>query len=277
VHDDDGETLLYRNLAHRLPAALSVFGIQPERRARIPLAHLSIEAMAAAYVKTVRAEQPDGPYLLGGMCAGGLIAFEMARQLQAAGAVVEPVLMMDSATPQALRRDVENAQRSSRLREAVAAARAGRGALGGLVAAAGVVARKVAGRIAWELHKRRSQSGDDRRLATLRQVLAGNGEWPAAEPSLDFRAIYNYAEHAYRPPPSAISAVLLRASAGTGNDMPYREVFADPTLGWADVARDLVVVDVEGGHASMLQEPQAASLAGAILPYVAGQPMRAAA
>ncbi|MFL6624911.1 MAG: HAD-IIIC family phosphatase [Vitreoscilla sp.] len=277
VHDGDGETLLYRNLAHRLPAALSVYGIQPERRARIPLAHLSIEEMAASYVKTMRAEQPDGPYLLGGMCAGGLIAFEMARQLQAQGAVVERVLMMDSATPQAQRRDIEGAQRSSRLREAVAAARAGRGALGGLVAAAGVVARKVAGRIAWEFHKRRTQSDDDRRLATLRQVLAGNGEWPASEPSLDFRAIYNHAEHAYRPPPAAISVVLLRATAGSGNDIPYREVFADPTLGWAGVVRDLVVVDVEGGHASMLQEPQAASLASAILPHVAGQPSRTAA
>ncbi|MFL6677106.1 MAG: thioesterase domain-containing protein, partial [Burkholderiaceae bacterium] len=277
VHDGDGETLLYRNLAHRLPAALSVYGIQPERRARIPLAHLSIEEMAASYVKTVRAEQPDGPYLLGGMCAGGLIAFEMARQLQAQGAVVERVLMMDSATPQAQRRDIEGAQRSSRLREAVAAARAGRGALGGLVAAAGVVARKVAGRIAWEFHKRRTQSDDDRRLATLRQVLAGNGEWPASEPSLDFRAIYNHAEHAYRPPPAAVSVVLLRATAGSGNDIPYREVFADPTLGWAGVVRDLVVVDVEGGHASMLQEPQAASLASAILPHVAGQPSRTAA
>lgn len=277
VHDGDGETLLYRNLAHRLPAALSVYGIQPERRARIPLAHLSIEEMAASYVKTMRAEQPDGPYLLGGMCAGGLIAFEMARQLQAQGAVVERVLMMDSATPQAQRRDIEGAQRSSRLREAVAAARAGRGALGGLVAAAGVVARKVAGRIAWEFHKRRTQSDDDRRLATLRQVLAGNGEWPASEPSLDFRAIYNHAEHAYRPPPAAVSVVLLRATAGSGNDIPYREVFADPTLGWAGVVRDLVVVDVEGGHASMLQEPQAASLASAILPHVAGQPPRTAA
>jgi thioesterase domain-containing protein len=277
VHDGDGETLLYRNLAHRLPAALSVYGIQPERRARIPLAHLSIEEMAASYVKTVRAEQPDGPYLLGGMCAGGLIAFEMARQLQAQGAVVERVLMMDSATPQAQRRDIEGAQRSSRLREAVAAARAGRGAVAGLVAAVGVVARKVAGRIAWEFRKRRTQSDDDRRLATLRQVLAGNGEWPASEPSLDFRAIYNHAEHAYRPPPAAVSAVLLRATAGSGNDIPYREVFADPTLGWAGVVRDLVVVDVEGGHASMLQEPQAASLASAILPHVAGQPSRTAA
>ncbi|HEY9023283.1 MAG TPA: thioesterase domain-containing protein, partial [Burkholderiaceae bacterium] len=277
VHDGDGETLLYRNLANRLPAALSVFGIQPERRARIPLAHLSIEEMAASYVKTVRAEQPEGPYLLGGMCAGGLIAFEMARQLQAEGAVVERVLMMDSATPQAERRDIENAQRSSRLREAVAAARAGRGAIGGWIAAAGVVVRKVAGRVAWEFEKRRTQAEDARRLATLRRVLTGGGEWPASEPSLDFRAIYNHAEHAYRPPPSAVSAVLLRATAGSGDDIPYREVFADPTLGWAGVARDLVVIDVEGGHASMLQEPQAAALARAIVPHLGAAALRAAA
>jgi thioesterase domain-containing protein len=277
VHDGDGETLLYRNLAHRLPAAVSVYGIQPERRARIPLAHLSIEDMAASYVKAVRAEQPEGPYLLGGMCAGGLIAFEMARQLQADGAVVERVLMMDSATPQAQRRDIENARRSSRLREAVAAARADRGAVAGLAAAARVVARKLAGRLAWEWRKRRQQAQDDRRLAMLRQVLAGGGEWPASEPSLDFRAIYNHAERAYRPSPSAVSAVLLRATAGSGDDTPYREMFVDPTLGWAGIARDLSVVDVEGGHASMLQEPQAASLARVIQPLLAGPAMRAAA
>ena len=268
VHDGDGETLLYRNLANRLPASMSVFGIQPERRARIPLAHLTIEQMAASYVRTVRAEQPDGPYLLGGMCAGGLIAFEMARQLQADGAAVERVLMMDSATPQAERRDVETAQRSSRLHEALAAARQGRGAIGGALAAAGVVARKVVGLVAWEISKRRTQARDRRSLETLKRVLAEGGEWPATLHSLDFRAIYNHAEHAYRPQPSAVAAVLLRATEGTGNDIPYVRVFKDPALGWAPIVRDLLVVDVEGGHASMLQEPQAASLVGAILPHV---------
>ena len=277
VHDGDGETLLYRNLANRLPAAMSVFGIQPERRTRIPLAHLSVEEMAASYVKTVRAEQPEGPYLLGGMCAGGLIAFEMARQLQASGAVVERVLMMDSATPQAQRRDVVTAQRSSRLREAVAAARAGRGAVGGALAAAGVVARKVAGVVSYEIGRRRAQARDRRRLETLRRVLAEGGEWPAAEPSLDFRAIYNHAEHAYRPPPSEVAALLIRATAGSGNDMPYVQVFKDPALGWAGVVRDLAVVDVDGGHASMLQEPQVASLATAILPHVLGPAVKEAA
>jgi len=277
VHDGDGETLLYRNLANRLPAAMSVFGIQPERRTRIPLAHLAIEEMAASYVKTVRAEQPEGPYLLGGMCAGGLIAFEMARQLQASGALVERVLMMDSATPQAERRDIVTAHRSSRFREAIASARAGRGVVGGALAVAGVVARKVAGVLSYEISRRRAQARDRGRIETLRRVLAEGGEWPASEASLDFRAIYNHAEHGYRPPPSEVSAVLIRATAGSGNDMPYVQVFKDPTLGWSGVVRDLAVVDVDGGHASMLQEPQAASLAAAILPHVLGPAVKEAA
>ena len=277
VHDGDGETLLYRNVANRLPASISVYGIQPERRTNIPLTFLSIEAMAASYVKTVRAEQPDGPYLLGGMCAGGLIAFEMARQLQAAGAVVERVVMMDSATPQAERRDIVTAQRSSRFRDAITQARLGRGLVGGALAAAGVVARKVVGLVAYEIGTRRQQARDRQRIATLQRVLADGSEWPGSMPGLDFRAIYNHAEHAYRPVPSDVAAVLVRATEGVDNDIPYVKVFKDPTLGWAQLVRDLVVLDVEGGHASMLQEPQAAGLVSAILPHVGGPALRAAA
>jgi FkbH-like protein len=277
VHDGDGETLLYRNLANRLPASMSVFGIQPERRARIPLAHLSIEEMAESYVRTVRAEQPAGPYLLGGMCAGGLIAFEMARQLQACGAAVERVLMMDSAMPHAPRRDIVTAQRSSRLREAMTAARQGRGAVGGAVAVLAVVGRKLAGVLSYEIGKRRAQARDRRRLDTLRRVLADGGEWPASLPGMDFRAIYNHAEEAYRPSRSGVPALLIRATEGSGNDIPYVQVFKEPDLGWGAIASDLVVVDVEGGHASMLQEPQAASLVAAILPHMAEPPLGAAA
>jgi len=51
----------------------------------------TIEAMAAEHVATLRAFQPHGPYLLGGLCNGGLIAVEIARQLIALG---EPVGMV---------------------------------------------------------------------------------------------------------------------------------------------------------------------------------------
>ncbi len=55
-----------------------------------------IKALAAHYVDEIRTVQPEGPYLLGGVCSGGVVAFEMAQQLQAQGqkvallALVEP-------------------------------------------------------------------------------------------------------------------------------------------------------------------------------------------
>ncbi len=51
--------------------------------------------MATAHIKSMRAVQPEGPYLLGGWCNGGLVAYEMARQLHAAGQTVDMLLLMD--------------------------------------------------------------------------------------------------------------------------------------------------------------------------------------
>jgi Thioesterase domain len=57
---------------------------------------LTFEAMAAAYVESMRAVQPEGPYFLGGFCGGGLIAVEMAHQLRAAGQEVEFLLLIEA-------------------------------------------------------------------------------------------------------------------------------------------------------------------------------------
>ena len=72
--------------------------------AGVPLAHARIEDMAAFYIDQVRKKQPHGPYRLGGMCAGGVIAYEMASQLVRAGESVELVAILDAATPQAAKR-----------------------------------------------------------------------------------------------------------------------------------------------------------------------------
>ena len=55
--------------------------------------------MAARYIDAVRAVRPDGPYLLGGWSTGGVVAFEMARQLQTSGAQVAMVALLDSVAP----------------------------------------------------------------------------------------------------------------------------------------------------------------------------------
>jgi pimeloyl-ACP methyl ester carboxylesterase len=55
----------------------------------------SFEAMAAAYIASLRAIQPEGPYQLVGFCGGGLIAFEMAQQLLAQGQEVDLLVMVE--------------------------------------------------------------------------------------------------------------------------------------------------------------------------------------
>jgi thioesterase domain-containing protein len=59
----------------------------------------TIEAMAADRVAHVRREIANGPYLLAGHCAAGLVALEMARQLRAEGEDVPIVVIIDTRAP----------------------------------------------------------------------------------------------------------------------------------------------------------------------------------
>ncbi len=57
---------------------------------------LTIEAMATKNLEAIRRIQPQGPYLLGGYCIGGLVAYEMAQQLTAQGERIDLLLLVDS-------------------------------------------------------------------------------------------------------------------------------------------------------------------------------------
>jgi Thioesterase domain len=55
----------------------------------------TLEGMAATYIKAMRTVQPEGPYLLGGFCGGGLIAYEIAQQLHMAGQEVDLLVLIE--------------------------------------------------------------------------------------------------------------------------------------------------------------------------------------
>jgi thioesterase domain-containing protein len=55
--------------------------------------------MAAAYVQEIQKQQTHGPYFLGGVCLGGVVAYEMAQQLTTAGESVALVALIDSHMP----------------------------------------------------------------------------------------------------------------------------------------------------------------------------------
>jgi aspartate racemase len=62
-----------------------------------------VEDLAALYIKEMRSLQPEGPYFLGGLSFGGIIAYEMARQLAAQGQNVALLALFDSVLPGASR------------------------------------------------------------------------------------------------------------------------------------------------------------------------------
>ncbi len=55
----------------------------------------TLKAIAAEHIKLMRAIQPQGPYLLGGFCNGGIVAYEMACQLHAIGQTVDLLALID--------------------------------------------------------------------------------------------------------------------------------------------------------------------------------------
>jgi thioesterase domain-containing protein len=81
-------------LAHDLGSDQPLYVIDPYKFDNLSVPP-TIEAMAAAYITAIRTVQPEGPYLLGGFCAGGLLAYEVSQQLRAAGQTVELVVLID--------------------------------------------------------------------------------------------------------------------------------------------------------------------------------------
>ena len=85
----------YNSLVKCLNIRHSIYGIQPVGLDGSDPPLESIETMAARYVKEICIFQPQGPYLLMGYSSGGIIAYEMARQLRAQGLEVSLLCLIE--------------------------------------------------------------------------------------------------------------------------------------------------------------------------------------
>lgn len=77
IHGIAGGVNCYRELAQCMGDDQPVFGLQQS-----PESPPSVEQMASMLVDALKTIQRKGPYRLGGYCFGGVVAFEMARQLE---------------------------------------------------------------------------------------------------------------------------------------------------------------------------------------------------
>jgi thioesterase domain-containing protein/acyl carrier protein len=96
IHGAGGNVLLYKDLSARLGEDQPFYGIQSKGLDGSGKFHTSIEEMAGYYLKELLEIQPDGPYLLGGYCMGGTIAYEMAQQLIKKGKKVGLIALLDT-------------------------------------------------------------------------------------------------------------------------------------------------------------------------------------
>ncbi|MBO1537085.1 non-ribosomal peptide synthetase [Pseudomonas sp. OA65] len=97
VHPLGGEVQYARDLAPVLDPQVPIYGLAASGLVAGEAPLSDVPAMATRYLTAIRQVQPQGPYRIAGWSAGGLIAYEMARQLQAGGEAVEFLGIIDAS------------------------------------------------------------------------------------------------------------------------------------------------------------------------------------
>jgi thioesterase domain-containing protein/acyl carrier protein len=258
-----GQVFCYFPLAERLGAQQPFYGLQSSNEVA---AGTTIEEMAAVNVAAIRRHQPQGPYQVGGWSFGGLIAFEMARQLKAQGAEVALLALIDTHLPSAVRDGAFDPVRNSYL------------ALLSLFSA--TQAARLRDRLG-PLEGLRAMA-PDQRLAHIRDAAVGTGVLPQ-ETTVEWlrmmQAGYQARQEAalrYVPRRYLGPIVLLRAAqsdppegAAPGDAM----VAEDQAYGWGALSTETVVVHpVTGTHESLVREPDVADLASRLRAYLHSSP-----
>ncbi|HSU14834.1 MAG TPA: amino acid adenylation domain-containing protein [Longimicrobium sp.] len=253
VHAADRNVMGYVNLVRHLGADQPAFGVRDvgEDLGR------PIEQIAAEHVAAIREAQPEGPYSLVGWSFGGIVAFEMALQLERAGREVAFVGMLDTISP-ALMRDWASRERDTDVLVDLAqdaAALRGRTLHLQPRDLEGMELDEAVRHAARALHEQGAMPPDAAPAATAERLMA------ACREVFDRTRSFS----AYHPGRLAAPLALFRAT----EVQPAREAFLATrtdderrALGWAaHVDGPLRVYDVPAAHAALGSEPHVRVLA----------------
>ncbi|KAF2001049.1 ketoacyl-synt-domain-containing protein [Amniculicola lignicola CBS 123094] len=101
VPDGSGSATSYISIANISPD-LAVYGLNCPFMKAPEKWSCGVEGVSAIYLQEIKRRQPKGPYIIGGWSAGGVMAYEVARQLVNAGEKVESLVLIDAPCPVAL-------------------------------------------------------------------------------------------------------------------------------------------------------------------------------
>jgi thioesterase domain-containing protein/acyl carrier protein len=236
VHGAGGNVLNFRDLARAMSPSQPVYGLQAAGVDGVTRPHETIEAMAEAYLAEVRGVKPHGPYVFAGYSGGGIIAFEIARRVTAAGEPAPLLVFIDTFHPQAPLDRNGVLSRLNRLRRV------------GVPYLRGVLERK----------RERSQRARDDKIIDAH--LAAGEPIPFALRGRHLIRNFERAARRYRPQPWKGHATLYRVK-----DPEYFVHTSGPTYGWdREVLGGVTVVDVPGDHDTVLRGANVQRVASSI-------------
>ena len=99
IHGFGGGVTGYYDLAQLMGEDQPFIGVQAKGIDSQETPHSDVVEMASYYLAAIRAAQPKGPYYLGGYCYGGVVAFEIARQLESLGEEIALLAVFEGYAP----------------------------------------------------------------------------------------------------------------------------------------------------------------------------------
>ncbi|MEQ6204073.1 beta-ketoacyl synthase N-terminal-like domain-containing protein [Sulfitobacter sp. HNIBRBA2951] len=233
-----GNVLNLRHLALQFADSRAVYGLQARGLIGDSAPHETIEDAAKDYIAEIRQVQASGPYLLSGFSGGGITAYEMARQLRAAGEEVAVLALLDTPLPvrPSLSKPDKAMIKLAELREK----------------GPKYLVEWAQNRIAWERAKRQGTPAQ-----------AGGAQFNNTKIEAAFlRAVGQYRTPEWDGAMTLLRPVLDRRYKVTGGNWvsEAREyVFADND--WTRYAPHVEVIEVPGDHDSMVLSPNVVVMA----------------
>jgi thioesterase domain-containing protein len=241
-----GSVSCYTNLVQQLDPGQPCFGLGMQSLDASSTTAESVQRIAARYVKVLRTAQPEGPFCLCGWSMGGVVAFEMARQLQAQGPQVAPLVLIDSPA-------LTDHHKLQEGEEAL---------LLGFALSLGVRWDDIS-----SVRERLKRMEPGRRMAYLLEQAREMKVLPLGTGLDQLVHLFNVFKHDvellknYTPQPYSGSIMLFKAEE--------QLIAFDFDMGWTDLAKGgLTIRVVPGDHYTIMHPPQVAGLAEQLRQYL---------